>query len=128
MTSAMRVFVSSACPNHCVIDIRLHGCSGIFTLLLAGRDHPAIRAMYDRALEAGKYECVGLIDDPASHHRAYGLQCELEFFASLSVAFLGGVNDYYPFRREDLREFDPESYADLVHIWGIAGDDMSHYV
>ena len=53
----------------------------------------------------------------------------MEYFAELSVAFLGTEieddrehNKWYPFNRRQLREHDPRAYAMLCRMWGITTD------
>ena len=33
------------------------------------------------------------------------------------MPLFGGVNDYFPFTRAELQEFDPESHAALIDVW-----------
>ncbi len=40
----------------------------------------------------------------------------MEFFAELSEAYFG-TNDYFPFTRDDLKAFDPESYRAISTAW-----------
>jgi len=93
----------------------LHELSHVFHGTI-GRNHLGVEAMYQRAVRSGKYERVDMCDGTRGV-RAYGIQNALEFFASLSVAFLGGENDYFPFTRQDLKAFDPDSFRDLVRLW-----------
>ena len=39
-----------------------------------------------------------------------------EFFAELSEAYFG-QNDFFPFTREQLRAFDPESFKVIEEAW-----------
>lgn len=47
----------------------------------------------------------------------------MEFFAELSVAYLGGINDvdeynsHYPFNRKQLMEYDPKTFHVIEKIW-----------
>ena len=53
----------------------------------------------------------------------------MEYFAELSVAFLGGLDDtlehnkWFPFNRKQLREHDPRAFDLLCHMWGVVVDD-----
>jgi hypothetical protein len=47
---------------------------------------------------------------------AYALNNEFEFFAEATEAYFG-LNDYYPFDREDLMEYDPTTFAVLEQVW-----------
>ena len=42
-----------------------------------------------------------------------------ELFASLSVPYLRGYNDYYPFTRRQLIKHDPASFALLQQLWNM---------
>ena len=56
----------------------------------------------------------------------------MEYFAELSVAFLGGLdeerehNKWYPFNRSQLRDHDPRAFAMLCKIWGVDDDSLSN--
>ena len=95
--------------------VMLHELAHVYNGTL-GRDHAPVVAMHERARRSGKYEEVAVSN--GARAVAYGLQNHLEFFASLSVAFLGGSNDYEPFTRDGLREFDTASFDALESIWG----------
>ena len=101
-------------------NVFLHEFSHVYNGTI-GQNHSKIVSMHERAVKSGLYDCVKMCDG-SKPRKAYGIQNHLEFFASLSVAFLGGHNDYYPFTREDLLEFDPASHRDLIDIWSLCGD------
>jgi hypothetical protein len=82
-------------------------------LVLSERD-PAILAAYQRALASGLYDSVERHD--GGRERAYALTSHREFFAELSEAYFGR-NDYFPFTREQLRAFDPESFKVIAEAW-----------
>ncbi len=48
--------------------------------------------------------------------KAYALTNELEYFAELSEAYLG-KNDFYPYNRKQLEQYDPDGYAIMKNIW-----------
>jgi dipeptidyl-peptidase-4 len=83
-------------------------------LVLSERD-PTIIAAYQRALASGLYESVERND--GGRERAYALKSHREFFAELSEAYFG-QNDFYPFTREQLRTFDPDSFKVIAEAWG----------
>jgi len=92
----------------------LHEFSHVFHSII-GEDHELIQTLFERAVSSGKYELVQVTwGEP---RRAYGLENKAEFFASLSVAYLGGQNDFQPFTLEELRMFDPEALVLLSEIW-----------
>ena len=82
-------------------------------LVLSDRDL-AILAAYQRALASGLYDLVERND--GGRERAYALKSHREFFAELSEAYFG-QNDYFPFTREQLRAFDPESFKVIAEAW-----------
>uniref|UniRef100_A0A7S2CHS2 Uncharacterized protein n=1 Tax=Octactis speculum TaxID=3111310 RepID=A0A7S2CHS2_9STRA len=106
-------------------DVFFHELSHVYNATI-GRDHEGIVAMYARAVEDGRYDWVKRLD--GSEARAYGLNNHLEFFASLSVPFFHGTNDYFPFTYSDLQAFDPASFRDLGRIWGELGDQPNRKV
>lgn len=92
----------------------LHEFAHVFNATLGSSFEP-IKQLYEAAERSQLYDDVAVTHGP--RRRAYGMQNHLEFFASLSVAFLGGDNDYEPFTRGDLERLDPASMAALQRIW-----------
>ena len=43
-----------------------------------------------------------------------------EYFAESTEAFFG-TNDFYPFVRPELKEFDPQMYEVVKKAWGVTG-------
>jgi hypothetical protein len=88
---------------------------------------------YEAAMKDKLYDCVKV------HNRRGGIdQCRgyaatnaEEYFAELSVAFLGGVgededlefNKWYPFNRKQLKDHDPRAYKMLHKVWGIPEEE-----
>jgi hypothetical protein len=66
------------------------------------------------ALASGLYDSVERND--GSRESAYALKSHREFFAELSEAYFGR-NDYFPFTRQQLRTFDPESFKVIAEAW-----------
>ncbi len=67
-----------------------------------------------RAGRSGRYNAVRHVS--GRHERAYAITNFSEFFAELSEAYFG-VNDFFPFTRKDLKEFDPDSYRAVSDAW-----------
>lgn len=84
-----------------------------------GFEHPEIMAAYERAREAGIYEDVLLYTGERVRH--YGLSNHKEYFAEGTEAYFYR-NDFHPFVRAELREFDPMLHDLLERIWGPAMD------
>ncbi|MBX3746123.1 MAG: hypothetical protein KF833_12530 [Verrucomicrobiae bacterium] len=82
-----------------------------------GFEHPEILAAYERARAAGNYERVLLYTGERVRH--YGLTNHKEYFAEGTEAYFYR-NDFHPFVRAELKEFDPELHDLLERIWGSA--------
>jgi hypothetical protein len=81
-----------------------------------GFDNAEVRACYDHARAAKLYESVLHFD--GKKVRAYALTNEREYFAEASEAYFG-TNDFYPFVRAELKEYDSTAYALLEKVWGV---------
>ncbi len=73
-----------------------------------------IWSVYHHARLSGRYNAVRLSSGRVE--RAYAMRNHAEFFAELSEAYFG-YNDFFPFTREDLKEFDPSSYRVISNAW-----------
>jgi hypothetical protein len=69
---------------------------------------------YQHAVRSRLYESVEYID--GSKQRAYALNNEREYFAEATEAYFGR-NDFAPFTRSELEQFDPEIFAILRRVW-----------
>ncbi|HPQ95286.1 MAG: hypothetical protein KDI44_18280 [Thiothrix sp.] len=74
-----------------------------------------IRKAFEHAQASGLYNSVDYAG--GFRRKAYALTNEREYFAELTESYFGR-NDYYPFNREQLREFDPDGFHALQQIWG----------
>jgi len=81
------------------------------------------------AMNDGLYDCVRVHGPQGPECKAYACTNAMEYFAELSVAFLGGLDDtrehnkWYPFNRSQLREHDPRAFDMLCRVWGVVTDD-----
>jgi hypothetical protein len=73
-----------------------------------------LTAAYDAALASGKYNSIAYVR--GGKLRAYAMNNKTEYFAELTEAYFG-KNDYYPFTKEDLKEFDPAGYKIMQEAW-----------
>lgn len=92
----------------------LHELAHAYHDQVLGFDHPEIRATYERAKAAGIYENV--LSYTGREVRHYGLNNHKEYFAEATEAFFYR-NDFYPFVRAELKEYDPRLHDLLVKIW-----------
>ena len=92
-----------------------------------GYDNEEIINVYNLAMEEGLYDCVRVHDlqGKTKECKAYACSNPMEYFAELSVAFLGGVdkeaehNKWYPFNRRQVHEHDPRAFDMLCRMWGV---------
>lgn len=92
-----------------------------------GYDNGEIIACYEAAMKEKLYDKVKVhtTDGGVEEQRAYACTDPMEYFAELSVAFLGGTgedkdlefNKWFPFNRKQLKEHDPRAYKLLSKLW-----------
>lgn len=87
-----------------------------------GFEYAEIRAVFEKAVASGKYERVQRQDSEGRRRleRAYAMANAKEYFAECTEAYFSS-NDFYPFTREELKQHDPEMFALLGKVWGVAG-------
>jgi hypothetical protein len=98
-----------------------------------GYGNEDIIACYEAAMKEKLYDCVKVHNrrGGTSQCRGYAATNAEEYFAELSVAFLGGVGDdedlefnkWFPFNRKQLKEHDPRAYKMLFKVWGIQEEE-----
>lgn len=79
-------------------------------------ENPELKAAFRRAKDAGLYASVLLHNGKKVKH--YALTNDKEFFAELTESYFG-VNDFYPFVRAELLEYDKESHDLIAKLWGV---------
>lgn len=79
-----------------------------------------IRA-YEEAMGQSLYSSVSLHKGNGEYIKAsaYAATNKLEYFAELTEAFFG-KNDFFPFTKAELKEYDPKAYEVLKRIWQFA--------
>jgi hypothetical protein len=95
--------------------VLLHELAHAYHDRVLGFNHPGILEAYRAAVEGKQYERVLRIDGSRTRH--YALRDEKEYFAECSEAWFG-TNDFYPFVRAELRDFDPKGASLLETVWG----------
>jgi hypothetical protein len=76
--------------------------------------HPSVRKAYERAKSSGEFEKIRHVDGRSVRH--YALNNDEEYFAETTEAYFG-KNDFFPFNRTELKEFDPDGYALMQEVW-----------
>lgn len=94
-------------------------------------NHPAVTYAYNQAIASGKYQGssyktnIGSYADVNYHAgnnvykkvaKAYAITNQYEYFSEITEAYFG-KNDYYPFNKEDLKNYDPIGYKTVEIIW-----------
>lgn len=97
-------------------SIILHEMAHAYHDRVLGKDHPELLAAYNSAVNRGLYESVASAQGAVG--RAYALNNYLEFFAELTEAYFVR-NDFFPFAREELRQYDPVGYAMIESVWSL---------
>lgn len=93
----------------------LHELAHAYHDQFLGFDQPDIIDAYKQAKASGKYDKVLLYTGRYVKH--YGLTNHKEYFAEGTEAYFYR-NDFYPFVRAELKEFDPRLHDLLEKIWG----------
>jgi hypothetical protein len=89
---------------------------GYHDQFLGGYGNAEIAAAYKKMIDGKRYQAVLRIN--GRQERAYAATNPMEYFAESTEA-LFGTNDFYPYVRSELQQFDPEMYALLRRAWGI---------
>jgi len=94
-----------------------------------GYSNEEIEKCYKAAMTDKLYDSVHVHNDEGGtdERQAYAATNPFEYFAELSVAFLGGVgadedleyNKWYPFNRKQIKAHDPRAYKLLHKMWGV---------
>ena len=82
-----------------------------------GFENPEVLQTFKHAEGAGLYRQVLLYTGETVRH--YGLNNHKEYFAEGTEAYLYR-NDFYPFVRAELKEYDPQLHQLLEKVWGPA--------
>jgi len=106
-------FLSWSLEQPCMV---LHELSHGYHHRFLGDDYAGIRRCYEHARAAGLYASV--LRANGQHERHYAMTDETEYFAESTEAFFG-TNDFYPFVRAELKEYDPDMYALQCEVWGV---------
>ncbi len=94
--------------------VMLHELAHAYHDRVLGFDEKMIRDAFDKAVESKLYEKVLQISGRRVRH--YALTNHKEYFAEMTEAYFA-TNDFYPFVRAELSEYDPETHRLLQAIW-----------
>ncbi|HRH40477.1 MAG TPA: hypothetical protein PKY82_02445 [Pyrinomonadaceae bacterium] len=92
----------------------LHELAHAYHDTLSAEMKSKITNAYKSALADGKYNKVPYIRGGTQRH--YAMNNENEYFAELTESYFG-KNDYFPFNRKELQEFDQIGYEMIQTAW-----------
>ena len=85
---------------------------------VVGEKDDPIKAAYANAKARGLYQVIRWSNGNEEKRPAHAMIDERAYFAELSKAYFG-INNYFPFKRVDLKTYDPVGYAAIEKMWGI---------
>lgn len=94
----------------------LHELAHYYLHNVLGDENAELKAAFARSVAAHRYDrvCSGVAGRWFEKSEAFA--DPHEYFAKLTEAWFGCA-DYYPFTRDQLREFDPDGFAVVGRIW-----------
>ena len=92
----------------------LHELAHAYHYRVLGEKAALIDLAYAHAMAAGLYDAVPYVH--GGRLPAHAAKNAAEYFAELTEAYFG-VNDYYPFTRDDLQRADPLGYRIVQELW-----------
>ncbi len=95
----------------------LHELAHAYHDRIISKDFPPILEAYDLALNMGLYRQV-FRNRGNKLWKAYALNSPSDYFAELTEAYFG-ENDFYPFTKQELKQYDPQGYRAIEEAWGI---------
>ncbi len=100
----------------------MHEMAHAYQLYIFGEDHPAAQRAYQNAMDRGLYRSVAHVH--GGTRKAYAATNYKEYFADLTEAYFG-KNDFFPFTRADLKQYDPTGYRLMQDAWGQPRDSAA---
>lgn len=98
----------------------LHELTHAYHHQVIGKDFTAIIDAYNHAVDRGLYRQVPR-NTGDKLWTAYALNSYSEYFAELTEAYFG-ENDFFPFTRQELRQYDPVGYQAIKQAWNISSN------
>lgn len=81
-----------------------------------GFDNPDVLTVFQSAKQARLYDSILRIN--GRKEKAYAMNNQQEYFAEQTEAYFG-TNDFFPFVKAELREYDPQMHELLGKIWKV---------
>src|SRR5262249_49541767 len=93
----------------------LHELSHAVHSHLLGNNNPTIKGAFSQAIERGLY--LNVKHESGATRKAYASTSDHEYFAELTCSYLDKCA-YFPFSREELKDYDPIGFKLMEQIWG----------
>jgi len=93
----------------------LHELAHAYHDQVLGFDQKEVHQAWTKFCDSKKYEKVRHISGRMIPH--YALTDQKEFFSEMTEAYFG-LNDFYPYHRDDLRLAEPDIFELMKEIWG----------
>ena len=103
----------------------LHEFTHAFHHRVMNFNEPIITEAFNSAVENGLYLNVPYNPGNGTNttvERAYALNNEIEYFAEITEAYFG-LNDYFPFRRAELQEYDSLGFNAVETTWRLKANN-----
>ena len=95
----------------------VHELAHAYQYFYVGWYHPLIAETYNKAMKKNLYQSVPYLKPDGKKMRAYAATNEHEYFSELTETYFG-PNEFYPFNKTQLAEYDPEGLKMLESVWG----------
>lgn len=113
ITRAAELYSRSQMLKHPAVI--LHELAHAYHDQVLGFDDPGILKAYQAAMKQGIYDKVLLFNGQQVRH--YAATDHKEYFAEATEAYFYR-NDFYPFVRAELEQFDPAVCREMKRVWG----------
>ena len=100
-------------------NLLLHEIAHLYHLTTLTTNYEPIYEAYLNARDKNLYSSVSFHAGNGNYVEGVfspAVSDQLNYFAELTEAYFG-LNEYYPFNREQLREHDPQGFAVLEAVW-----------
>lgn len=106
-----QLFVDWIKTQPCMV---LHELAHSYHDRILGFDNKRVKEAFDQAVTSKLYESV--LHANGKKQRHYALNNPQEFFAEMTESYFG-KNDFYPFNRQELKEYDLKTYLFIEKEW-----------
>ena len=95
----------------------VHELAHAYQYFYVGWYHPLIKDTYNKAMDQNLYQNVPYLRPDGKKMKAYAATNEHEYFSELTETYFG-PNEFFPFNKTQLAEYDPNGLKMLERVWG----------